>query len=66
MNIAQQIAKQPPDALRNTKRLLRDILRTPTKDTLHRENQDLFKRIGTPENVEAITAFFEKRDPKFD
>jgi hypothetical protein len=26
----------------------------------------MMRQVGTPENIEAVTAFFEKRAPRFD
>lgn len=60
-----RLAKQPPAAVRMTKRLLRD-------DTagLHGRMTtefDLFvQRLQSPEFVEAVTAFMSKREPDFD
>jgi len=30
-----------------------------------REDAGFIERVGTPENIEAVTAFFEKRPPDF-
>jgi enoyl-CoA hydratase/carnithine racemase len=61
---AQQLASRPPEALATTRRLMRGdpaeiIKRTDIEVVAFRE------RLGSPEAVEAFTAFFEKRPPNF-
>ena len=63
---AAEIAVHPPSAVRHTKRLLRVWLRQAIADTRRREDEAFQERLGTPENVEAISAFFERRPPDFD
>lgn len=63
--LAQRICAQPPQALRMTKRLMRDGL-TASFDTimeLSASMQVLVQR--TDDHLEAVNAFFEKRAPKF-
>jgi enoyl-CoA hydratase/carnithine racemase len=62
---AAEIAAQPPGAVRATKRLLLATRREQVRAAREREDQAFAERIGTAENLEAITAFFEKRPPKF-
>lgn len=63
---AAEIAARPPAAVRHTKRLLK-VWRSPAvREARRREDEAFQERLGTPENVEAITAFFEKRAPDFD
>jgi enoyl-CoA hydratase/carnithine racemase len=62
---AAEIAAQPPGAVRATKRLLLATRREHIRAAREREDQAFAERIGTPENLEAITAFFEKRPPRF-
>jgi len=62
---AAHLARKPLGSLRWTKRLL-----LATRDDLvaaarAREDDAFLHRVGSPENIEAITAFFEKRDPDF-
>jgi len=63
--LAARIAAQPPEAVRHTKRLLLASRREQVRAALAREQQAFVERVGTPENVEAVTAFFEKRPPDF-
>jgi enoyl-CoA hydratase/carnithine racemase len=62
---AAHLARKPLGSLRWTKRLL-----LATRDDLvaaarAREDDAFLHRVGSPENIEAIKAFFEKRDPDF-
>jgi enoyl-CoA hydratase/carnithine racemase len=63
---AAEIAANPPAAVRHTKRLLRTWRRQAILDARQREDVAFAERLGTPENMEAIAAFFERRAPKFD
>ena len=48
-----------------TKRLLLETRRDQVRAALAREAAVFAERVGTPENVEAIRAFYEKRKPDF-
>lgn len=63
---AAEIAANPPAAVRHTKRLLKVWRRQAILDARDREDAAFAERLGTPENLEAINAFFERRPPKFD
>ena len=65
MALAQRMAKQPPDVLRMTKRLLR-AGQTSSFDTVM-EMSAGFQAVAhnTKDHEEAIAAFFEKRDGVF-
>lgn len=62
---AAQIAVHPPRAVRHTKRLLLATRADAVRAARAREDEAFAERIGSPENLEAITAFFEKRTPDF-
>ncbi|MDG2304260.1 MAG: enoyl-CoA hydratase-related protein [Candidatus Binatia bacterium] len=62
---ADRIAGDPPGAVRATKRLLLEARRDQVLAAVERENAAFALRMGTPENVEALTAFWEKRPPDF-
>lgn len=62
--IAALLAK-PPEALRQTQRLLREGQRDSILERMQQEGQIFAERLGSPEVEEAITAFFEKRKPRF-
>jgi len=63
--LATRIAAQPPQAVQHTKRLLIATRQDQIRAARAREDQAFTERIGTPENLEAIQAFFEKRPPNF-
>ena len=67
MALAADIAGKSPAAIRQAKRLLNASAepgRTPASQFLD-ERQTMASLIGSPGNVEAVTAYFEKRDPVF-
>jgi enoyl-CoA hydratase/carnithine racemase len=63
---AAEIAANPPAAVQHTKRLMRVWRRQAIDAARVREDAAFQERLGTPENLEAIRAFFEKRAPNFD
>ena len=63
--IAARIATGPLGALRHTKRLLLATRAEQVRAARAREDAAFAERIGTPENLEAVAAFFAKRPPKF-
>ncbi len=65
MEIAHKLAAKPPEALRLTKRLMKDGLREGVAAALAGEGKVFAERLGTPEAKEAFDAFFEKRKPDF-
>jgi len=63
--LATKIAAGPIGAIRHTKRLVMATRATQIRDARAREDAAFQERIGTPENLEAVMAFFEKRPPDF-
>lgn len=63
--VATRIAAQPPEAVRHTKRLLMATRAEQIRAARAREDQAFVERVGSPENLEAVAAFFEKRPPDF-
>ena len=63
--VAARIARQPPEAVRHTKRLLMATRADHIRAARAREDEAFAERVGTAENLEAIAAFFEKRAPDF-
>ena len=63
--LAARIAAGPIGAIRHTKRLLLATRAEQVAAARTREDRAFEERIGTPENLEAIQAFFEKRPPDF-
>lgn len=62
---AQEIAQWPVNSLREIKRTLR-LHHLPAVDAaINAEQAGMERQAGSPENIEAITAFIEKRPPNF-
>ena len=62
--VATLLAK-PPEALRQTQRLLRSGSQEEILERMTRENGHFAERLTSAEVKEAINAFFEKRKPNF-
>lgn len=62
---AAQIAALPLGALRDTKRLLLATRADAVEQARKREDAVFARRVGSPENVEALKAFLEKRPADF-
>jgi enoyl-CoA hydratase/carnithine racemase len=65
IDLARRIAKMPVASLRATKELVVASRIDAVRAARAREDQVFRKMIGQPANMEAITAFLEKRDPDF-
>lgn len=63
--LAGEIASKSPDAIRGTKRLLEQAGRVPLAQQYADERHVIGSLIGTPNQVEAVAAFFEDRTPSF-
>ncbi|MEZ4325070.1 MAG: enoyl-CoA hydratase/isomerase family protein [Polyangiales bacterium] len=66
LEVAETIAKQPPAAVRETKRLMRHATRDEARAARAREAEEFKARMVSPEFREAMLAFKEKRAPNFD
>ena len=64
LGIAQQMAKKPSVAMRETKRLMKRQLESPAK-RIEVENEAFAQALKSPEAMEAMDAFLEKRKPDF-
>ena len=62
---ADSLAALPPESLRHTKRLLLASRDAEVRAACAREDEAFRVRVGSPENLEAVRAFFEKRAPDF-
>jgi enoyl-CoA hydratase/carnithine racemase len=62
---AREMAQWPVNSLRETKRCLKLAHRMGIQAALAAEKDGMAKQAGSPENIEAITAFIEKRAPDF-
>ena len=63
---ANSLAMRSPQALSNTKKLMRDSLNKSYFDTFKQEAEIQNEIFGSSEHREAVQAFLEKRQPKFD
>lgn len=63
---AMRLAKLPPQAVQATKRLLRESLRSAIREAHEREQQYYASAMDSAEVAEALAAFMEKREPRFE
>jgi enoyl-CoA hydratase/carnithine racemase len=64
--LAGEIAGKSPHAIRGIKRLLNAAPGRSFADQFADERKTIGSLIGSPNQREAVMAFFEKRDPKFE
>lgn len=65
LDLARELAGKNPDAIRGAKRLFDPAAGRDVVEQLAYERTTIGSLIGGPNQVEAVTAFFEKRDPAF-
>jgi enoyl-CoA hydratase/carnithine racemase len=65
MALAREIATKNPHAIRGIKRLIDQSGRVPLAQQYADEREVIGSLVSTPNQVEAVAAFFEKRDPTF-
>lgn len=63
--LADEIAQKSPHAIRAAKRLLSECHRLDRTTAFARERDEIGRLIGSPNQVEAIAAYFDKRPPVF-
>jgi enoyl-CoA hydratase/carnithine racemase len=63
--MARALAKKPPNAVRQTKRLMREGYRDAVEKALEAEAEVFTAGLRSAEAAEAFQAFFEKREPDF-
>jgi enoyl-CoA hydratase/carnithine racemase len=63
--LAAEIAAKSPDAIRAAKRLFNSAPKVSLADGFAAERQEIGRLIGSPNQVEQVKAFFEKRPPHF-
>lgn len=65
-DLAREIAGRNPFAIRHAKRLVNDAAAgRPLAESFLAESAAIAELVGSPNQVEAVTAFFEKRTPEF-
>lgn len=65
MELATEIAGKSPDAMKAAKRLLNQSGTVSLAEQFASERAEIGRLIGSPNQVEAVMAGFEKRDPNF-
>ncbi len=65
MAMAHEIASKSPHAVRAAKRLFNEAPKVSVAEGFAMERAEIGKLIGSPNQVESIKAFFDKRDPEF-
>jgi enoyl-CoA hydratase/carnithine racemase len=65
LDLARQIADKSPEAVRAAKRLLNAAAKVSLADGFAAERAEIGRLIGSPNQVEAVMAGFEKRPPRF-
>jgi enoyl-CoA hydratase/carnithine racemase len=63
--LAHEIAEKSPQAVRGAKALLNLAGTVGLEDGFKAEERTIRGLIGSPNQVEAVTAYFEKRAPNF-
>ncbi len=63
--LASEIAGKSPDAIRAAKRLFNNAPQVTVAEGFAAERAEIGALIGSPNQVEQVTAFFEKRPPNF-
>ena len=63
--LAAEIAAKNPHAVRGAKKLLNQAGLVSVADQFAAERATITSLIGSPNQVEAVTAYFQKRDPAF-
>ena len=65
LSFFREIAGKSPDAIRGAKRLFEQSGRVPLAQQYADERTEIGQLIGRPNQIEAVTAFFEKRPAVF-
>ncbi|MFV0525385.1 MAG: crotonase/enoyl-CoA hydratase family protein [Acidimicrobiales bacterium] len=65
LELAAEIAQKSPHAIRAGKRLLNEAGKVSRADGFLAERTEIARLIGSPNQVEQVKAFFEKRTPAF-
>ena len=63
--LAAEIAAKSPDAIRAAKRLFNQASQVSLAEGFAAERDEISRLIGSPNQVEQVKAFFDKRDPAF-
>jgi enoyl-CoA hydratase/carnithine racemase len=66
LELAKEIASKSPPAIRGAKRLLNMAGQVPLAEGFANEAEIMASLIGSPNNVEAVKAYFDQRAPVFE
>ena len=65
MELAGEISEKNPEAIRRMKNILNGLQERNTAERFAAEREHIGALIGSPNQTEAVSAFFEKRRPEF-
>jgi enoyl-CoA hydratase/carnithine racemase len=65
MALAREIASKNPDAIRAAKKLINEVWHGDSARGLMMESELMMTLMGSPNQLEAVTAQFTKRPPNF-
>ena len=65
LELASEIASKNPHAVRSAKALVEQFGRVSTAEAFANERRHIISLIGSPNQKEAVSAFFDKRTPDF-
>ena len=65
MALARDIAGRNPGAVRGAKALFNEMFHDGAAEQFANERRVIFEQIGTPNQIEAVTAGMEQRKPNF-
>jgi enoyl-CoA hydratase/carnithine racemase len=65
MALAREIASKNPDAVRAAKKLINEVWHGDSGRGLMMESELMMTLMGSPNQMEAVTANFAKQPPKF-
>jgi enoyl-CoA hydratase/carnithine racemase len=65
MALAKEIASKNPDAVRAAKKLINEVWHGDSARGLMMESELMMTLMGSPNQLEAVTANFTKQPPKF-
>jgi enoyl-CoA hydratase/carnithine racemase len=65
LELARDIVSKNPFAIRGVKKLINMAGQVPLEEAFKAEERTMASLIGSPNNLEAVSAYFEKRDPVF-
>jgi enoyl-CoA hydratase/carnithine racemase len=66
MELAREVAAKSPQAIRGVKRLINMAGQAPLAEGFAAEAETMASLIGSPNNTESVSAYFEKREPVYE